>query len=99
MNITKAQLSESVHKQTGLTKSMSARLVNSIFDIMKGVLADGEEILISGFGKFCVSAREVKGQVLLEGEETARYLVKKIVFKCSPLFRERINRKNLKRRA
>jgi len=93
MNITKAMLSDSVHKRTGLTKSVSTRLVNSIFDIMKGALAEGEEILISGFGKFCVSEKEVMGQVRLEGEDTARYLVKKIVFKCSPLFKEKINGK------
>jgi integration host factor subunit alpha len=60
---------------------------------MKRALSDGEEILISGFGKFCVSEKQVKGQVLLQGEDTARYLVKKIVFKCSPLFRDRINGK------
>ena len=93
MNVTKAVISDSVRKKTGLTKSASIRLVNSIFDIMKVALSQGDEILISGFGKFCVREKEIKGQVRLEGEDTARYLVKKIVFKCSPLFREKINGK------
>lgn len=93
MNVTKAMLADSVHQRTGLTKSVSARLVNAIFDIMKKELSDGEEILISGFGKFCVSEKQVKGQVLLKGEDTARYLIKKIVFRCSPLFKKKINGK------
>jgi integration host factor subunit alpha len=54
MTITKAHFTDSIHKGLGLPKSRSFGLVMSIFEIMKATLGSGEDILISGFGKFCV---------------------------------------------
>lgn len=70
MNITKAHLTDSIYKELGLPKSRSFGLVGSLFEIMKAALGSGEDILISGFGKFCVKVKnERRGRNPLTGED------------------------------
>ena len=92
MTVTKAQLADSVHKRVGLGKSSSTRLICSLFEIMKGTLAGGENILISGFGKFSVNGRKVKGRGPGKSQRQP-YFGKEITFKCSPVLSDKINRK------
>ena len=54
MSLTKAGIIENVTQETGLTKRKSADAVGSFFEILKDTLACGDDILISGFGQFCV---------------------------------------------
>ena len=53
MALTKNDLVEQVHK-TGLTKKDASDAVESLLEIVKKTLTDGEDVLVSGFGKFCV---------------------------------------------
>ena len=48
----KAEIIENIHNQHGLSKSKSTNLVKSLIELMKPTLASGEDVLISGFGKF-----------------------------------------------
>jgi integration host factor subunit alpha len=50
--LTRANLAESLHKQVGLSKSESSKLVESILEHMCGALAKGQNVKISGFGSF-----------------------------------------------
>jgi integration host factor subunit alpha len=54
MTLTEAHLTDSIHKGLGLPKSRSFGLVGCLLEIMKAMLVNGDDILISGFGKFCV---------------------------------------------
>ena len=54
MALTKDQLTTNLQTQIGMTKSESRQIVERLFEIMKETLADGEDLLISGFGKFNV---------------------------------------------
>ncbi len=54
MTITKQNLIHSIHRQVAFPKYRSTRLVEALLEIMKKTLGTGEDILISGFGKFCV---------------------------------------------
>jgi len=54
MTLTKAQLTDSIHKQVDLPKIKSAQLLDSLLEIIKKTLENGEDVLISGFGKFYV---------------------------------------------
>jgi integration host factor subunit alpha len=41
----------------------SVELVETLLDLIKSSLSSGEDVLVSGFGKFCVKAkRERRGQ-------------------------------------
>jgi len=55
--LTKADITESISRQGGLSKNESADLLESLIELMKSTLASGEDILISGFGKFCVKEK------------------------------------------
>jgi integration host factor subunit alpha len=50
--LTRADLAESLHKNVGLSKAESSKLVESILDHMSNALAQGENVKISGFGSF-----------------------------------------------
>ena len=65
MTLTKAHLTDSICKGLGLPKSRSGDLVGSLFEIMKTTLASGEDILLSGFGKFCFKEKNER-----HGEES-----------------------------
>ena len=91
MTITKARIVEDVWK-IGFTKRKSAEIVESFLEIVKRTIVSGEDILISGFGKFSTSRngkRTIKGsdyspdQLLADGRI--------ILFKCSPVLSKKIN--------
>ena len=50
--LTRADLAESLHKNVGLSKAESSKLVESILDHMTNALVKGENVKISGFGSF-----------------------------------------------
>ena len=56
--LTKADITESVHDQLGFLKNESAEIVEILLEIIKESLEMGEDVLISGFGKFCVKAKK-----------------------------------------
>jgi len=66
MTLTKAQLTGSIHKGLGMPKSRSSELVGSLLEIIKATLANGEDILISGFGKFCVNDKMTGREGILQ---------------------------------
>ena len=55
--LTRADLSEAVHRQIGLSRSESADLVKSMLDMMSEHLIDGETVKLSSFGTFMVRAK------------------------------------------
>jgi integration host factor subunit alpha len=62
MTLTKADLIDSIYNQLNISKTKSTQVVESLFEIIKKTLENGENILISGFGKCCV--KEKKGEIL-----------------------------------
>jgi integration host factor subunit alpha len=57
MILTKAGLINSMYNQVGLSKTRSAQVVESLLEIIKRTLENGEDVLIIGFGKFCVKEK------------------------------------------
>ena len=69
MTLTKDHIVNSIHERIGLSKSKSFTLFESLLEIMKKRLENGEDILISGFGKFCVRTKnERRGSNPVTGE-------------------------------
>jgi integration host factor subunit alpha len=58
MPLTKSDLIASLSNDLNIPKSKSSALVESILETIKATLAPGEDVLISGFGKFHVKKRE-----------------------------------------
>jgi len=52
--LTKADIIDSIHHRLGLPKARSIQVTETLLEIIKQTLASGEDVLISGFGKFCV---------------------------------------------
>jgi integration host factor subunit alpha len=50
---------DSIQNQTGFPKARSSEIVETFLEIIKGTLAPGEDVLISGFGKFSVNEKTV----------------------------------------
>jgi len=92
MALTKAQIVDTIQNHLGLSRKNSSDLVESLLEIMKKTLENGEDILISGFGKFCVKAKkERKGRNPATGDDMMLAPRKVVTFKCSGKLREKIN--------
>ena len=92
MTLTKAQIVESIQNQTGFPKNKSFEIVETLLEIIKSTLASGEDVLISGFGKFNVNEKnERKGRNPSTGEAMMLEPRKVVTFKCSGHLKDRIN--------
>ena len=92
MTLTKAQIIDSIQNQTGFPKNKSSEIVETLLEIIKNVLASGEDVLISSFGKFCVrEKRERKGRNPATGNAMMLRSRKVVTFNCSGKLRNKIN--------
>ncbi len=65
MTLTKAQMVETIQNQTGFPKNRSLEIVETLLEIIKSTLESREDVLISGFGRFCVREKgNVKAGIL-----------------------------------
>ncbi len=96
MTLTKAHIAKTIHDRLHFTNDRSAQLVDSLLEILKKTLENGEDILISGFGKFWVrEKRERRGRNPHTGEDLMLAPRKVIVFICSGVLRDKVNGKVL----
>jgi integration host factor subunit alpha len=92
MTLTKAQMVESVQNQIGLPRNRSSEIVETLLEIIKSTLASGEDVLVSGFGKFSVKEkRKRRGRNPSTGEDMMLAPRKVVTFKCSGKLRDKIN--------
>jgi integration host factor subunit alpha len=92
MTLTKIQMVDSIHNQTGFPKNRSSEIVETLLEVIKSTLASGEDVLVSGFGKFRVKDKqERKGRNPATGEDMMLAPRKVVTFNCSGKLRERIN--------
>jgi integration host factor subunit alpha len=94
MTLTKAQIVESIHNKIGLTKNKSSEIVETCLEIIKSELESGEDVLVSGFGKFCVrEKKERKGRNPATGDAMMLAPRRVVTFKCSGKLKDMINGK------
>lgn len=95
MALTKANIVNSVHHKLQLPKSESAEVVESLLEIIKGTLASGQDVLITGFGKFCVKEKgKRRGRNPQTGKDVTLRPRRVVTFRCSRMLRDRVNGKN-----
>lgn len=92
MTLTKAQIVDLIHEELPFPKNKSTEVVEGLIEIIKRTLAEGEDVLISGFGKFCVkNKRERRGRNPATGNDLILERRKVVTFKCSGKLRDKIN--------
>jgi len=92
MTLTKAQITDSIHKQVDLPKIKSAQLLDSLLEIIKKTLENGEDVLISGFGKFSVKdKRKRRGRNPQTGKDLMLGERRVVTLKCSRRLRDKVN--------
>ena len=92
--ITRAQLSEAVYEEVGLSRNESADLVEAVLEELVNALSDGETVKISSFGSFSIRQKSQRmGRNPKTGEEVPILPRKVIIFKPSHVLKNRINPK------
>jgi integration host factor subunit alpha len=91
MALTKSDIVASIH-DLGLTKKKSVEVIESLLEIIKRSLESSEDVLISGFGKFCVKDKaERRGRNPATGEDLMLRGRRVVTFKCSGKLRHKID--------
>ena len=92
MALTKEDLAKAVAESNGFPLNRSQELIETLLELIKTELTAGKDVLISGFGKFCVrEKRERRGRNPATGEDMMLRPRKVVTFKCSGQLRDKIN--------
>ena len=93
MTLTKAELIDQVYASNRkMTKAKAREAVETILYLLKGSLENGEDVLLSGFGKFNVKAKSArKGRNPQTGEAVMLEARKDVTFKPSGTLRKKVN--------
>lgn len=91
MALTKNEIVAAIH-ELGFTKKKSVEVIEALLEIIKGALEASEDVLISGFGKFCVKQKgSRRGRNPATGEDLILRERRVVTFKCSGKLRNKIN--------
>jgi len=83
---------DAIHGQLGYPKNKSAEMLEILLELIKKNLERGEDVLISGFGKFCVKEKnERRGRNPATGADMTLDKRRVVTFRCSHLLRDKIN--------
>ena len=94
MALTKKDIADQIQNELGFPKNRSVELTETLLEIIKASLESGDDVLVSGFGKFCVKEkRERKGRNPSTGEEMMLRPRRVVTFKGSGKLRGKINGK------
>ena len=92
MPFTKARMVESIHNEIGFTKRKAKETTETLLEIIKSTLESGEDLLISGFGKFCINEKNArKGRNPATGADMMLKPRRVVTFRCSASLRNKIN--------
>ena len=90
--LTKAKIIDAVAESNGYTRKKSIETVETVLELIKQSLEPGEDVLISGFGKFLVkNKKRRRGRNPATGEDMTIGRRKVVTFKCSGKLREKID--------
>jgi integration host factor subunit alpha len=90
--VTRAQLSEAVYQEVGLSRNESAALVDTVLSEISEALSRGEMVKVSSFGSFSVRQKGQRvGRNPKTGEEVPISPRRVLVFRASHVLKEHIN--------
>ena len=92
MALTKEKIIDTIYHQVGLSKSQSRAVAEGLLELIKRTLEGGENLLISGFGKFVVKEKSARrGRNPQTTEDLQLRARRVVVFKTSGVLRDKIN--------
>ena len=95
MALTKSKIVDEIHERAvgfNYSRNKSVETVEILLEIIKRTLENGEDVLISGFGKFCVrEKKERRGRNPATGESLMLAPRKVVTFNCSGKLRDKVN--------
>ena len=95
MTLTKADIVETVTESLGYSKVKSSAIIETVLEIIKHSLEEGEDVLISGFGKLCVKGKDArKGRNPATGNDLMLEKRRVVTFKSSTILRNKVNDKH-----
>ena len=91
--VTRAELSEAVYQEVGLSRSESSELVESVLEEISSALVRGEAVKLSSFGSFSVRDKGQRiGRNPKTGEEVPILARRVLVFRASHVLKDKINK-------
>lgn len=91
MTLTKANIVENLFAKNLFTKGESAQITGTLFELIKQSLENEEDVLICGFGKFCVTNKhQRKGRNLQTGNSMTLPPRRIVTSRCSVFLRDKI---------
>lgn len=92
MTLTKVEIIEEIIKRVRLSRVKSSESIEILIEIIKRTLESGDDVLISGFGKFCIKdKKERKGRNPSTGKAMMLAPRRVVTFQCSGNLREKVN--------
>ena len=92
--VTRADLSDAVYEEVGLSRDESGKLVASVLEHMSSALAEGRSVKLSSFGSFTLRNKALRvGRNPKTGEEVPITPRRVVVFRASHVLKERMNRR------
>ena len=90
--LTKTKIIDAVTERNGFTRKKSIETVEILLELIKQSLESGDDVLISGFGKFCVKKKKKRrGRNPATGEDLMLAPRKVVTFQSSMKLREKLN--------
>ena len=92
MTLTKADIATKIADDCGFMKGEAAEIVEKILDIIKNSLIQGEDVMISGFGKWTVKSKNSRrGRNPQTGENLILDARNSLTWKYSPILKQSVN--------
>lgn len=94
MAMTKNDIVERVGNDLGFPKKKSVGITETILELIKSSLEAGDDVLVSGFGKFCVKDKKARrGRNPATGEAAILPARRVVTFKYASKLRDKVNGK------
>ena len=95
MSLTKERIIDTIFDSTDLSRKRSSQVVEFLLEEIKKTLESGDDVLISGFGKFCVKEKKKRrGRNPATGTDLMLDARRVVIFKCSSVLRDKMNGKS-----
>ncbi len=93
MTLTKADIAQKIADDCGFMKGEAAEILEKLLDLIKSRLISGEDVMISGFGKWSVKSKSARrGRNPQTGDELLLNARKVMTWKYSPVLKASVNR-------
>jgi integration host factor subunit alpha len=92
MALTKHDIAGQIQAGLGFPENQSVEITEALLELIKFTLGSGEDVLIKGFGKFCMTDKaDRKGRNPATGEDAILPARRVVAFKCSGKLRDKVN--------